>query len=645
MKISVVTIAYNQAEYLEAALRSVLDQDYAHIEYIVVDPGSTDDSRDIIQRYADRITKIVFEPDAGPADGLNKGFSHATGDIFFYINADDIVLPGAFRTIAKHFDQHPDIDIIYGHGMQLDAAGRAVRRLYSTRWGLRAYGYGACNVSQQATYFRSSIFRAVGGFNPKNCTCWDGELLVDMALARGSFLRVPEFLGGFRVHQDSITGSNRLYAEYPQDTARIAEKIFGRPVRRFDALWRILYRGTKSLRHPTIMADKLVVRRIRSQCLSLPDSLTGRIVWVGSYPAHYVRAFHRKIESVFPRRLTFVYVTNQRAESERSYEEGGLPSDSVLVPLHSISGILKLMHRLNPSALIIAGHFPRALVFAAMWGFARRRPVLYWSDTNLMDIMRRGVLYAAVRRIALRPLLRSMFMLLYIGSRNKEFYYWVCGHGLAPEKLQFLPCPHDGTSFELRSTRKRSFDSVCEFLYLGRLVPDKCVSRLIEAFAKLTADARAKARLTIAGDGKERASLEELVQKLGLAEYVRFIGLVASSKTADIMSQADAFVLPSYYESWGLVVNEALSASLPVIVPSWVGAASDLIVTGETGIQTKDNSPEALKEAMQKLIDNPKLRYELGQNGRELVRVRGFDINGAELAFAKILKALEVAES
>jgi glycosyltransferase involved in cell wall biosynthesis len=186
---------------------------------------------------------------------------------------------------------------------------------------------------------------------------------------------------------------------------------------------------------------------------------------------------------------------------------------------------------------------------------------------------------------------------------------------------------------------------VCEFLYLGRLAPEKCVSHLIKAFAGLSADARAKARLTIAGDGKERSSLEELVQKLGLAGHVRFIGLVASSQAADIMSQADAFVLPSCYESWGLVVNEALSASLPVIVPSWVGAASDLIVTGETGIQTKDNSPEALKEAMQKLIDNPKLRYELGQNGRELVRVRGFDINGAELAFAKILKTLEIAES
>lgn len=264
MIISVVTISYNQAKYLEAALRSVLDQDYPHIEYIVVDPGSTDGSRAIIRRYAERITKTIFEPDAGPADGLNKAFLQATGEIFFYLNADDIVLPGAFQTIASCFRDNPEVDVIYGNAMQLDAAGRAVRRLYSTHWGLRAYGFGVCNVLQQASYFRSAIFKAVGGFNVDNRTCWDAELLVDIALAYGSFLRIPDFLGGFRVHQDSITGSGRLAAEYARDSERIMTKALGRAARRSDSLWRLLYRGTKLMRHPVVTAYKLVNRAIRN---------------------------------------------------------------------------------------------------------------------------------------------------------------------------------------------------------------------------------------------------------------------------------------------------------------------------------------------------------------------------------------------
>ena len=86
MKISVVTISYNQAGYLKQCIDSVLNQDYPDIEYIIVDPGSTDGSREIIESYGDRVIKI-FEPDTGPANGLNKGFHRATGDIFYFIKA------------------------------------------------------------------------------------------------------------------------------------------------------------------------------------------------------------------------------------------------------------------------------------------------------------------------------------------------------------------------------------------------------------------------------------------------------------------------------------------------------------------------------------------------------------------------------
>src|ERR1039458_1375445 len=94
-RVSIVTISFNQAEFIERTILSVLTQDYLDIEYIVVDPGSTDGSRDIIERYRSRISKIILRPDRGAADGLNNGFAEATGEIFGFLNSDDLLRPGA----------------------------------------------------------------------------------------------------------------------------------------------------------------------------------------------------------------------------------------------------------------------------------------------------------------------------------------------------------------------------------------------------------------------------------------------------------------------------------------------------------------------------------------------------------------------
>ena len=133
MKFSIVTISYNQARFLEQAIRSVIEQDYPDVEYIVVDPGSTDGSREIIERYRDRIDKIIFEPDNGPADGLNKGFARATGDIFGFLNSDDYLLPGALATVASEFATAPWKDVLSGHAVIVDADGREINRFYSRR--------------------------------------------------------------------------------------------------------------------------------------------------------------------------------------------------------------------------------------------------------------------------------------------------------------------------------------------------------------------------------------------------------------------------------------------------------------------------------------------------------------------------------
>jgi glycosyltransferase involved in cell wall biosynthesis len=225
MRVSIVTISFNQVEYLEQAIRSVLDQDYPDIEYIVVDPGSADGSRDIIERYRDRIQHIIYEPDNGPADGLNRGFSKATGDIYAYLNSDDLLCKGAVSHFVTLFDQWKNVDVISSHGYKVDENGCVLGKIFSHQFDPVAYVYGACVLVQQSTFFRAKRFHEVGGFNAQNRVSWDGELWFDMAVSRAHFLRVPGYWSYFRLHPDSITVSGRVRHEEEGIKRRLAARL------------------------------------------------------------------------------------------------------------------------------------------------------------------------------------------------------------------------------------------------------------------------------------------------------------------------------------------------------------------------------------------------------------------------------------
>lgn len=242
VKISIVTLSFNQRAYLPEAIESVVGQGYSDLEYIVVDPGSSDNSRETIQNYSTAISQMIFEPDRGPSDGLNKGFSRATGEVLGFLNADDVLLPGSLQQVADFFALHPNCDLVFGNGFIIDGEGQRLRHVRARDFTVRRYLFGGTRFLQQSTFFRRAAFNRTAGFNLANRTCWDGELFVTMVKLGAAVGYIDADLAAFRIHSTSISGSGRLVTAYRDDCRRIFQEVMGRSRRFDDECWRLGYR-------------------------------------------------------------------------------------------------------------------------------------------------------------------------------------------------------------------------------------------------------------------------------------------------------------------------------------------------------------------------------------------------------------------
>ena len=235
----------------------MIEQGYPDLEYIVVDPGSSDESREIIERYRPRISKIIFDPDIGPADGLNKGFSAATGDVYGFLNSDDVLQAGTLVSVARYFQVLRSVDVISGHSEVINSSGLKMRTFYSDTFSLWMAARGASILSQASTFFRADIYHRVGGFNVANRIAWDGELFADMAIMGAKFARVNEIWSNFRIHEAGITGSGKLHQLYEEYCDYIFRKIIGRDPIWIDRITILFARLVRKLTNPLDTWERL----------------------------------------------------------------------------------------------------------------------------------------------------------------------------------------------------------------------------------------------------------------------------------------------------------------------------------------------------------------------------------------------------
>lgn len=220
--VSIITPSFNQGQYLEETILSVLQQDYPNLEYLIVDGGSTDNSRAIIEKYAavgpdpflGRIRWWVSEPDHGQTDAINKGFSHARGEILAWLNSDDTYLPGAVSQAVAYLQAHPEAGMVYGDANLIDESGGVIGKFPARQTDYQRLRRGYVHIPQQAAFFRAELWRQVGPLDPSFYFAMDYDLWV--RLARLSALHYhPRLWANFRLHGGgkSVVADDRCWPE------------------------------------------------------------------------------------------------------------------------------------------------------------------------------------------------------------------------------------------------------------------------------------------------------------------------------------------------------------------------------------------------------------------------------------------------
>lgn len=236
--ISIVTPSYNQAPFLAETIESVISQEGDfHLDYIVVDGGSTDDSVAIIRHYDSlfkqgewplKCSGITFrwlsEKDRGQTDALMKGFRLAEGEILAWLNSDDTYLPGALQTAAAFFKGHPDTALMYGDAMYRDASGAGIGSYRTAPFDLDRLA-AANIICQPAAFFRKAAFAAAGGLDGSLHFAMDYDLWIRIG-RRFSCKHIPRLLATYRLHETSKTVNAATLISNSEESLDVARRHF-----------------------------------------------------------------------------------------------------------------------------------------------------------------------------------------------------------------------------------------------------------------------------------------------------------------------------------------------------------------------------------------------------------------------------------
>jgi glycosyltransferase involved in cell wall biosynthesis len=303
VKISIITPSYQQGEFIDATIQSVILQNYPELEYIVIDGGSTDDTLDIIRNHEQKITRWISEPDTGQADALNKGFRLATGEIIGWINSDDLLVPDALVKVAAFFATHPEIAFVYGDALAIDRQGNPLffRRPgpFDIRWLIRTD-----DIPQSSVFFRRELLASLGYLDDRLHYALDYDLLIRSALKQDPAY-LPACLSAFRIYPETKTAAGKI--QFSVDIVYFIDKILRSHDLRDDLklrllttlFWRVceivLERGPDNLDLADLRNDSSAIQVTRSYC----DLLNPHFLQLLKVPAFGRSRLHAILSKAF----------------------------------------------------------------------------------------------------------------------------------------------------------------------------------------------------------------------------------------------------------------------------------------------------------------------------------------------------------
>ncbi|HEY3474044.1 MAG TPA: glycosyltransferase family 2 protein [Anaerolineales bacterium] len=217
--VSIITPSYNQALYLEQTIQSVLQQDYPHIEYMVIDGGSTDNSVEIIKKHANRLAYWVSEKDSGQAEAINKGLARAKGEIVGWLNSDDYYLLNTVSIAVRCFEQNPDVVMLYGDMLAVDENDQTINVLKYKQLSLEDL---LCFqiIGQPSVFFRRAALEKAGLLDTSFHFMLDHHLWIRLA-QHGKILHIPQVWSAARYHPGA---KNRARAaEFGREAFRVLD--------------------------------------------------------------------------------------------------------------------------------------------------------------------------------------------------------------------------------------------------------------------------------------------------------------------------------------------------------------------------------------------------------------------------------------
>ncbi len=225
--ISIVTPSFNQGRFLDECIRSVLDQNYPNLQYVIVDGGSTDETLKVIDRHKDRLSWWVSEKDSGQADAINKGFRKCKGDLVAWINADDFYLPGALKLAAEAYRANPNASFYFGRCLRVDEKSNKKGEYVQAPellFNRDAMIYGLNYIAQPATFIHRGRLVEAGYLNPALSWGLDSELWIKLS-GLAPAIAIPQILAASREHGQTKT-SNGSFARI-EELRQIAAQFSG----------------------------------------------------------------------------------------------------------------------------------------------------------------------------------------------------------------------------------------------------------------------------------------------------------------------------------------------------------------------------------------------------------------------------------